>query len=74
MCLKLSLEKFMKQSMEGKFVYLLARKLKGNDVKPEMDALSKEEMLEFKKFIADKRAGAEEEIWKKKRAERAEGK
>ena len=52
------------------FSSLLARKLKGFDVKPEMDTLSKEEMIEFKKFIAGKKEEAEDKIWKNKRKQR----
>jgi len=58
-------------TLEQKFTFLLAKKLKGGDVKPEMDTLSEEELLQFKKWIAIKQETAEEEIWKKKQAERA---
>ena len=62
----------IKMTLEQKFTFLLAKKLKGGDVKPEMDTLSKEELLQFKEWIAKKKEGAEEEIWKKKQAQRAE--
>ncbi len=42
-------------TLEQKFTYLLAKKLKGEDVKPEMDTLSEQELVEFKKWVAKKR-------------------
>lgn len=63
---------FEKMTLEQKFTLLLATKLQGGNVKPEMDTLSKEELLQFKEWLAKKREGAEEEIWKKKQAQRAE--
>ena len=65
---------FETMTLKQKFTFLLATKLKGGDVKSEMDTLSKEELLQFKEWIAKKKEGAEEEIWKKKQAQRAEGK
>jgi hypothetical protein len=58
---------------EQKFTFLLAKKLQGGDVKLEMSTLSKEELIEFKKWVAKKKEGAEEEIWKTKQSQRAEG-
>ena len=63
---------FDKMTLEQKFTFLLATKLQGGDVKPEMDTLSEEELLQFREWVAKKKEGAEEEIWKKKRAQRAE--
>lgn len=63
----------VEMSLEKKFTFLLAKKLKGGDVKPEMDTLSKEELILFKKWIAKKKEGAEEKIWKKKQAQRSKG-
>ena len=60
-------------TLEQKFTFLLAKKLQGGDVKLEMDTLTKEELIEFKKWVAKKKEIAEEEIWKKKQAQRAEG-
>lgn len=60
-------------TLEQKFTFLLAKKLKGGDVKPEMDTLSKEELMLFKEWVAKKREGAEEKIWKEKQTQRAEG-
>lgn len=60
-------------TLEQKFTFLLAKKLKGGDVKPEMDTLTKEELIEFRKWVAKKKESAEEEIWKKNQAQRAEG-
>ena len=59
-------------TLEQKFTYLLAKKLRGKDVKPEMDTLSEEEMLQFKEWVAVKKNAAGYEIWKKKQAQRAE--
>jgi len=64
---------FGKMTLEQKFTFLLAKKLKGGDVKPEMDTLSKEELILFKEWVAKKKEGAEEKIWKKKQALRAKG-
>ncbi len=58
-------------TLEQKFTFLLAKKLKGKDVKPEMDTLSEEELLLFKEWVAKKKEAAEMEIWKKKQAQRA---
>ncbi len=60
-----------KITLEQKFTYLLAKKLKGKDVKPEMDTLSEQELIEFKKWVAKKKEAAEFEIWQKSRAQRA---
>jgi hypothetical protein len=60
-------------TLEQKFEFLLAKKLKGGDVKLEMDTLTKEELLRFKAWVAKKKQDAEEEIWKKRKQLRAEG-
>ena len=62
-----------KMTLEQKFTFLLAKKLKGGDVKIEMDTLSKEELLQFKKWVAKKKEGAEVDIWKGKQEKRAKG-
>ena len=54
--------------------FLLAKKLKGGDVKLEMDTLSNEELILFKEWVANKKEGAEERIWKEKQALRAKSK
>jgi hypothetical protein len=67
----------VKLTLEQKFTYLLAKKLKGKDVKQEMNTLTEKELLEFKKWVAKKKESAEFEIWKKRtqlRAEEAEKK
>lgn len=63
-----------KMTLEQKFAFLFAKKLKGGDVKIEMDTLSKEELILFKEWVSKKKDGAEERIWKEKQAKRAEGK
>ena len=65
---------FDKMTLEQKFTFLLAKKLKGGDVKSEMDMLSREELMLFKEWVTKKREGAEEKIWKEKQALRAKGK
>jgi hypothetical protein len=65
---------FSEMTLKQKFTFLLATKLQGGDVKSEMDTLSKDELLQFKEWIAKKKEGAEEEIWKKKQVQRAERK
>lgn len=59
-------------TLEQKFTFLLAKKLRGKDVKLEMDTLSKEELIRFKEWVAEKKESAEYEIWKRKQAQRAE--
>jgi len=61
-------------TLEQKFTFLLAKKLKGGDVKPEMGTLSEEELILFKEWVAKKKEGAEEEIWKEKQVQRAKKK
>jgi len=53
---------FDKMTLEQKFTFLLAKKLKGGDVKSEMDMLSREELMLFKEWVTKKREGAEEKI------------
>ena len=59
-------------TLEQKFTFLLAKKLKGKDVTPEMNTLSEVELQQFKKWVAEKKKSAEYEIWKRKQAQRAE--
>jgi hypothetical protein len=61
-----------KMTLEQKFTFLLAKKLRGKDVKPEMDTLSEADLIRFKEWVAEKKESAEYEIWKRKQAERAE--
>lgn len=58
-------------TLEQKFKFLLAKRLKGGDTTPEMKTLSKEELIQFKKWIAKEREVVQEKIWKKKQSERA---
>jgi hypothetical protein len=39
---------YAEMTLEQKFTFLLAKKLKGKDVQPEMDTLSEEELSLFK--------------------------
>ena len=71
MSLNITLKQFLNLSFNQKCNYLLAKKIKGYDVKSEMDLLTVEELKEFKVWIANKKETAEEERWKKKRAQRA---
>ena len=64
----------IKQSLEKKFEQMLAMKIQGVDIKPEVDTLSKDELLLFKEWIAGKKEEAEERLWKVKQKQRAEGK
>ncbi len=68
---KITLEQFKNYSLNDKFNFILAKKLEGYDISPEKDALSKDELIQFKEWISKKKEDAEEKIWKKKQADRA---
>jgi hypothetical protein len=62
----------IEEKLEKKFVVLLARKLKNEDVKADIDAMSQEELATFKAWISQTKHNAEAEIWYKKQKQRAE--